>query len=114
MYSGEPHTTDVVAWSSHADMAAPRSLWMRSMYAENLLRGLTCHVRRSRPLSIVCGSIPCEHDPGVARHAMSPASVPSDWTVLAMGLLTVNMRSEPKNHSRSLLIGPPCVTSKSW
>src|ERR1051326_5520309 len=87
---------------------------MRSMYAENLLRGETCHVRRSRPLLIVCGSTPCGHVPGFARQAFRPASVPSETTVLAIGLLTVNRRSDPKNHSSSLTNGPPCVTSKSW
>src|SRR5258708_8574520 len=91
-------------------MAAFRSLWILSTYAENLFRGLTCHVKRTRPLLIVCGSTPCAQLPGVARHAASPASVPSETTVLAIGLLTVNKRSDPQNHSSPLPNGPPAAT----
>ena len=86
---------------------------MRSMYAESLLRELICHVKRTRPLLIVCGSMPCGHAPAAARQALRPGSVPSETTVLATGLLTVNSRSEPKNQSLSFTNGPPCVTSKS-
>ena len=42
-----------------------------------------------------------------------PAGVPSEANVFEIGLSTVNSRAEPKNHSVSCLIGPPCVASKS-
>src|SRR5436309_6442703 len=86
---------------------------MRSMYAESLLRGLTCHVSRTRPLLIVCGSTPCAHAMVPFWQAPMPLRVPSDTIVLAIGLLTVNRRPDPKNHSLFLTIGPPCVKSIS-
>ena len=46
-------------------------------------------------------------------HARMPALVPSDRNVLAIGLLTVKRRSDPKNHTLSFAIGPPCVKSVS-
>jgi hypothetical protein len=42
-----------------------------------------------------------------------PAGVPSETIVLAIGLLTVNRRPDPKNHNRSFLSGPPIVKSVS-
>src|SRR5207247_5120145 len=84
-----------------------------SAYAASLFRGLTCHVSRTSPLLIVCGSKPCGHAMVPFWHAAMPAGVPSDTNVLAIGLLTVKKRPDPKNHSLFLTIGPPCVKSIS-
>jgi hypothetical protein len=83
-------------------------LSISSQYAENLLRALTCHVRRASALLIFWSSIPCWQLAGAFRQEAKALGVPSLTNVPAMGALTDHCRAVAKNHSLSCTIGPPC------
>src|SRR5262245_50224543 len=72
---GVCHTTDAVSGSVLLVIAWPRSRIARSLNTASLLRGDTCHVRRTTGFDIFSSDTPGSQLPGFATHAAKAAGV---------------------------------------
>src|SRR5258706_12447537 len=95
---GVCQTTEPVAGSVLAPIAWPRRRSARAMYAENLLRGVICHVSRTTGLSIFSSEMPCVQSP---TDALQAANAPGPQPVPRWNGLPIRLSEDALRNART-------------